>query len=397
MSNLETVSAMLFKDIIGQDHLKAHLIQTAQSGKVPHALLLSGPGGAGKLPLALAFARYLNCTDRQESDACGHCPSCQQFSRLQHPDLHFVFPIYNKSKSSSKPVCDQFLASWREILLKDPYFSYEQWMAFLGSENAQGLIYAEEGNEILRKLGLKSYESAYKTMIIWLPEKMHPACANRLLKILEEPPRRTVFLLVSEDSESVLGTIWSRSQHLHVPGIELSQLVETLRRQYPQLPEANILAAARLAKGSLVQARTLLGENETDRYYLDMFIRCMRNAYTIAHFPPQRKLDKQRALQDQKLWAEEIAKIGRERQKQYLTYAQRLTRENFIMNLRQPALNYLNPEEAAFSGKFFSFINHRNIEDFMQTFELAERHIEQNVNARMVFFDLALQSIMLFK
>lgn len=388
---------MFFKDIIGQSDIKAHLIQTAQSGKVPHALLFSGPTGAGKLPLALAFARYLCCTDPQAGDACGHCPSCQQFNRLQHPDLHFVFPIYNKSKSSTKPVCDQFLASWREMLLKDPYFSYEQWMSFLGSENAQGIIYAEEGNEILRKLNLKSYESAYKVMLIWLPEKMHPSCANRLLKILEEPPQRTVFLLVTEDSESIIGTIWSRTQHLHIQGIELPQLTEALQRQFPQLPPADITAAARLAKGSLIQARNLLGENETGKYFLNLFIRCMRNAYTIAHFSPERRLDKQRALQDQKLWADEIAKIGRERQKQYLSYAQRLVRENFIMNLHQPSLNYLNPEEAAFSGKFFSFINHRNIEDFMEAYQLAERHIEANVSARMVFFDLALQSIMLFK
>lgn len=389
---------MLFKDIIGQSDIKAHLIQTAQSGKVPHALLFSGPMGAGKLPLALAFARYLCCTDRREDDACGHCPSCQQFSRLQHPDLHFVFPIYKpKSSSSSKPVCDQFLTSWREMVLKDPYFSYEQWMSFLGSENAQGMIYAEEGNEILRKLNLKSYESAYKVMLIWLPEKMHPSCANRLLKILEEPPERTVFLLVTEDSEGIIGTIWSRTQHLHIQGIGLPMLVDALKRQFPELPPADITAAARLAKGSLIQARNLLGENATDKYFLDLFIRCMRNAYTIAHFSPERRLDKQRALQDQKLWADEIAKIGRERQKQYLSYAQRLVRENFIMNLHQPSLNYLNPEEAAFSGKFFSFINHRNIEDFMEAYQLAERHIEANVNARMVFFDLALQSIMLFK
>ncbi|MBQ2447200.1 MAG: DNA polymerase III subunit delta, partial [Bacteroidales bacterium] len=284
-----------------------------------------------------------------------------------------------------------------EQLLKDPYFNYHQWMEFIGSENAQGQIYEKESTEILRKLSLKAYESDYKIMIIWLPEKMNPNCSNKLLKIIEEPPQNTLFILVCENTEQLIGTIYSRSQILQVGRIESPALEKALQQHYPQLSAHQQQAYIRLAEGSWIKLRQLIESTADNQYLLDQFIRCMRGAYTIANFSPAKKLEKQNSLIDLKLWSEEMAKIGRERQKQFCMYAQNLIRENYILNLRVPQLNYLQPDQEAFSSKFFPFINDKNIESFMAEFELAEQHIEQNVNARMVFFDLALKAILLFK
>lgn len=387
---------MYFKDIIGQEDIKKRLLQMVREERIPHALLFTGPEGVGKLALALAFARYLCCSHQGEDDACGHCPSCLQFNKLIHPDMHFVYPIY-KPDSKKKWICADFLDKWRSHLLNHPYFSYHDWMNHIGSSNAQGSIYAEESNEILRILNLKSYESVFKIMLVWLPEKMQAACANKLLKMLEEPPENTVFLLISENSADILGTIYSRTQPIVVGKISDEELYKASLADYPQLSTEERAAYIRLAQGSWLKLKRSIESNEDDAYFLQQFIRCMRGAYTIAHFRAERRLDKQKSLQDMKIWAEEMAKIGRERQKQFLAYAQGLVRENYIMNLGVRELTYQTPQEEAFSSKFFPFIHQGNVEEFMQEFELAEKHIEQNVNAKMVFFDLALKCIILFK
>lgn len=385
---------MYFKDIIGQEGIKSQLRHYVKENRIPHALLLAGPEGVGKLALAIAFARYVCCSNRSEHDACGTCPSCQKFNKIAHPDLHFAFPIH---KASSESVCEQFMKEWREQLLHDPYFNYHQWMNFIGSNNAQGQIYEKESAEILRKLSLKAYESDYKVMIIWLPEKMNLNCSNKLLKIIEEPPQNTLFILVCENTEQLIGTIYSRSQLLHVGRIDQASMQVALQKQYPQLSQHEAQSYLRLSEGSWIKLRQLIETSADNQYLLEQFIRCMRGAYTIANFSPAKKVEKQNSLIDLKLWSEEMAKIGRERQKQFCLYAQNLIRENYIMNLREPQLNYLQPDQEAFSSKFFPFINDKNIEAFMAEFDLAEKHIEQNVNARMVFFDLALKAILLFK
>lgn len=392
---------MYFRDIIGQEDIKQRLRQMVAEGRIPHALMFDGPEGCGSLPMALAFARYICCTGSKSGaeeisdDACGQCPSCVKFDKLAHPDLHFVFPIIKPS--SKKYVCDDFVKEWRAFNLKQPYFSFNDWIHYLTSENKQGMIYADEGDEILRKLSLKSYESEYKVMVVWLPEKMNPSCSNRLLKIIEEPPAKTVFILVTENAEAVLGTIYSRAQHIHFHGIDTQSLTAALMREFPMLGEVDAQTYARLSKGNIVRARELARNSEEDSFNLQQFIRCMRGAYTIANFSAQKKVEKQNALIDLKTWSEEMAKIGRERQKTFFEYSQRLIRENYVMNLQQPELNYLSSAENAFSSKFFPFIHSGNVESFMKEFELAQRHIEQNANARMVFFDLALKCILLFK
>lgn len=269
-------------------------------------------------------------------------------------------------------------------------------MEYIKAGNAQGVIYGDEGDEILRKLSFKAFESDYKVMIIWLPEKMGDVCANRLLKILEEPPEKTVFLLVSENSEQLLTTILSRAQTTKIKGIEEKPLREAIQANF-NLNPTDLDASVHLANGSWLKALEYIESSEENNLYLQQFIRCMRGAYTIANFSSNKKLEKQRSLKDLKLWSEEMSKMGREQGKKYLNYAQRLVRENFILNLKQVDLNYLTPAEHAFSAKFSPFINHKNIFSFMEELSLAEQHIEQNVNARIVFLDLSLKSIMLFK
>jgi DNA polymerase III subunit delta' len=386
---------MYFKDVIGQQQIKDKLIQTVKDGRIPHAQLFAGLEGTGAFQLAMAYTRYIHCTDRGEQDACGKCPSCQKFDKLIHPDTHFVFPIF-KPNSNKKWVCDDFLPQWRTFQESNTYFTFNTWMEFIKAGNAQGSIYADEGDEILRKLSFKTYESDYKVMFIWLPEKMHVVCANRLLKILEEPPANTVFLLVSEDSEQLLTTILSRAQMIRVRGIEPEALRDAITANF-SLGGEDLEACIHRANGSWLKALEYMESSEENNLYLQQFIRCMRGAYTIANFSSDKRLEKQRSLKDMKLWSEEMSKLGREPSKKYLSYAQRLVRENFVLNVKQPELNYLAPAEQTFSKKFAPFINHKNIVSFMEELELAERHIEQNVNAKLVFFDLALKSIMLFK
>lgn len=385
---------MYFKDIIGQETIKRRFIQSVKDAQIAHAQLICGDAGTGTLPLAIAYARYLACTNRGEADACGTCSSCKQFDKLMHPDTHFAFPIF-KPNSSKKWVCDDFLPQWRSIIREEKYFNYQQWMASIKAENAQGMIYAEESDEIIRKLSFKAYESTHKVMIIWLPEKMNDTCSNKLLKLLEEPPTNTIFLMVTENSDMLLATIRSRTQLIRVNAIDTSSLASAL--QAKGLDNEVIDEACRMSRGNYLKALDYCQSSEENGWFLEQFIRCMRGAYTIANFTPDKKIEKQRSLKDLKIWAEEMAKSGREREKNYLGYAQRLLRENFIMNVQQTDLNYLNRAEYAFSAKFYPFINHKSVVSFMEELELAERHIESNVNARLVFFDLALQTILLFK
>ncbi len=373
---------MFFKDIIGQQQVKNRLIQSVQKGFVPHAQLFAGGEGVGALPLAIAYARYLNCTNKQETDACGICPSCVKFNKLAHPDLHFVFPIVKNDKKK-KEICDDYLMEWRNFLSGNTYFNLSQWLDFISAENSQGIIYAKESNEIIKKLNLKTYEAEYKIMIIWLPEKMHESCANKLLKILEEPSAKTVFILVPENPDQVIGTIQSRSQFIHIPPILPEDIVNALNQTYT-LDNEDLKAIVHLANGNYIKALETLKAGEENKLFLELFITIMRNSWS-------------RDVKNMKVKAEFFASLGREKQKSFLAYAQRLIRENFLYRLQLPEINYLNKAEAAFSVKFSPFVNDRNIISFMDDLALGERHIEQNVNPRMVFFDLSMKIAVLLK
>lgn len=369
---------MFFKDIIGQEETKQRLLDEVSEGRVPHARLLCGPEGSGKLPLAVAYARYLCCTDKKEGDACGTCPSCVKFNKLVHPDVHFVFPV-----KSSTNVSDDFVREWRALMLKTPYFSFQQWMETMGVENQQPLIGVKESDEITRKLNLKSSAGGYKVMIIWLPEKMNVQSANKLLKLLEEPPRQTLFLLVSEQPETLLTTILSRTQRLDLKKIPEAVIAGALQEKAGLQP-TEAAQIAHLADGSMLKALETININEDSRMFFDLFVSLMRLSY-------------QRKLREMKLWSEQVAALGRERQKNFLLYCQRCLRENFIYNFHRKELVYMTPEEEAFSTKFAPFVNENNVIGIMEELALAQQHIEQNVNAKMVFFDFSLKMIMLLK
>lgn len=371
---------MQFQDVVGHKDIKQRLIRSVHEGYIPHAQLFCGAEGVGKLPLALAYAQYLNCENPGEHDSCGVCASCVKYQHLVHPDLHFVFPIVKKEK---KDICDDYITEWRTRLKETPYFSYNQWLSDIHAENSQGLIYAKESDEILRKLSLKIYEGKYKVMLVWLPEKLHEVAANKLLKIIEEPTPNTVFLLVSDNPEMVLTTIQSRCQRLNVRPVEKTEIAHELVRNF-QLDEATAEEVAHVAKGSFVKALTLIRTSEEQRFFFQLFVEMMRASYS-------------RNIKKIKVVAEDLSKVGREKQKNFLAYCQQMIREYFVNNIHLPEIVYLNREEAQFGMKFSPFINERNIVDFMEELELASRHIEQNVNAKMVFFDICLKITMLIK
>ncbi len=368
---------MYFRDIIGHHEIKQHLIQSVKQGLVPHARIFHGPEGVGKLPLAIAYARYLNCGQRGPDDACGECPSCQKFDKLAHPDLHFVFPVV-KSK-----VSDDYLPEWREMLSGRAYFNLNQWLQFIDAQNAQGLIYEKESGEIIRKLNLKVYEAPYKVMIVWLPEKMHLACSNKLLKMIEEPPPNTVFLLVTEDVENVLQTIWSRCQPLHVGGIDRKDMVEALQQTFV-LDTERAEMAAHIARGSYLRAVELIEASDENSFFFGLFKEMTRASFS-------------RDVKKIKGVANEIAGIGREMQKSFLLNSLRLFREYFISNLNEAQMVYLNKEERQFGERFAPFVNEKNIQGFYDEFSLAYRQIEQNGNARIIFLDLCLQVTLLLR
>ncbi|NDW09457.1 DNA polymerase III subunit [Dysgonomonas sp. 520] len=371
---------MFFTDIIGQSEVKERLLRTANEGFVPHAQLFCGPEGVGKLPLAIAYAQYLNCLDPQENDSCGKCSSCVKYKNLAHPDLHFVFPIIKKDK---KEVCDDYISDWRTMVSENPYFSLSQWLAHIGTDNAQGLIYARESEEIIRKLSLKIYEAKYKVLLIWLPEKMHEVCANKLLKLIEEPTDNTLILLVSNNPDYILTTIQSRCQRVNIHGLPEDVMISTLQSEYNVSPQ-DAASVAHIANGSYLKAMETISLDEEHKFFFNLFVQMMRSSYA-------------RNIKDIKKIANDIASVGRERQKNFLVYCQRMIREYFVSNLKHPEMIYLNQDEGNFGVRFAPFINEKNIIDFSDELALAERHIEQNVNAKMVFFDLCLKVTMLLK
>ena len=373
---------MYFKDIIGQEEAKERLIRSAQTGVVPHAQLFSESGGAGAFPLTLAYARYLNCSNRSEIDSCGVCPSCLKYNELVHPDLHFVFPIVSK-KEKKKEICDDYIVEWRSFLKEHPYFNMDNWLDYIEAGNSQALIYSKESDEIIHKLNLKIYEANYRILFVWLPEKMHPVCANKLLKIIEEPPMNTVILMVSEMPDQILGTIQSRSQRRYIRPIQTNDIAKTMVSQFGLTPD-DAKQIAHLSEGSYLKAIDAISLGEENKFYLEQFKSMMRNSWA-------------RNVKGMKIMADELASIGRERQKNFLEYCQRLIRENFIYRFQEPDLNYMNLDEAGFATKFSPFVNERNVMDLMDELSKAERHITQNVNAKMVFFDLSLRLTVLIK
>lgn len=369
---------MYLKDIIGQTEAKQHLLTLVHETRVPHAMLLYGPPGSGKLPLAIAFARYLTCDNPGSDDACGHCLSCLMMNKLAHPDVHFAFPVVKK-KSGRDTVSADYLDAWRQQLLDTPYFNLQMWLERMGTENQQAQIFVSESDEIQRSLALKPSRSKYKIMIIWLPEKMNAECGNKLLKLLEEPPAHTVFLMVSEMPDALMPTLVSRMQRFRLPPLPEEEIASMLASRYMLTPEDSY-EIAHLSEGSIIAAIGNIRLSEERRLFFDLFTSLMRLAYA-------------RRLKELKAWSEQVAALGRERQKSFLDYSERMLRENFIYNFHHPEMNYMAREEKQFATRFAPYINERNVMGIFGELQEAARHIEQNANPKFVFFDFVLKII----
>ena len=371
---------MRFADIIGHDALKARLRAQIDAGRVSHAQLFTGDAGYGSVPLALAYVQYLFCPHRHDGDSCGECPSCQQIEALAHPDLHFVYPVNKREKKAGEVVIsDMFIDKWRAIWQRNSgIFSAEEWYSDLDlGKTMKGLISAKESEEIIRKLQFKSYSSEYKAMIIWLPEAMNQEAANKILKILEEPWEKTLFILVSEQPELLLQTITSRTQEVTVGRIDVATLQDVAMREGKAQDVAHNIA--RLAGGSMLELRELLrgATDESRALSFELFTRLMRLSYN----------DKHLELFE---WADDIAALTREGQRQFFLHAVRLLRESYMLHAGLGAISYLWGEERDFCVKFAPFIGNQNIEILVEEIERAMLQIQQNGSPRIVFTHFAL-------
>lgn len=375
---------MKFSDIPGQREIIIKLINSVHQERVSHAQLFAGPEGCGNLALALAYAQFISCENRMPSDSCGFCKSCIKYEKLIHPDLHFVFPVI-KDKKNNEPVSDNYIEEWREFVKQSPFFSLNNWLDSIEVGNAQGLIFATEASEIIRKLSLKTFESDYKILILWLPEKMHIATANKLLKLIEEPPEKTLFLLVSEEPDKIVPTIASRCQLVKVPSFHNEDIITYISSKF-NINETTASDIAKVANGNIVRSVEMCKNQDSSLLNLDRFKNLMRYAW-------------KRDIISIITWSEEMASIGREPQKNFLSFSLRIIRENLMMTLNQLKNNivYLTGEEAEFSTKFHPFINQENIYSFSEELNLAYSHVEANGNAKIIFLDLALKLTRLIK
>lgn len=372
---------MQFKDIIGQEELKRHLIRSVDQGRVSHAQLFTGAAGQGSLALAVAYFQYLCCRHRHDGDSCGECPDCRQIAALAHPDLHLVFPVNKQGKKSGeKMLSDEFLPLFRTIFEeRKGYFAPREWYERLDlGKTLKGMISAGEADEMIRKLSFKSFEADYKAVLIWLPETMNEEAANKILKILEEPWEKTLFLLVSEQPTRLLPTILSRTQEVAVGRIEKEVLVRLATEQGVQDP-LQARNMARLADGDVLELNHLLtGESDQQRKEnFDLFCSLMRLSYNDKHL-------------ELIGWAEEVAALPREQQRGLLRDSARLLRESFMLHAGMSDISYLWGEELAFCSKFAPFVGVENIEPLIAQIETAQAQINQNGNSTIVFTHFAL-------
>lgn len=371
---------MRFSDVAGHDSAKLRLTQMVQQGRLPHALLISGPIGSGEMMLARALVQYIHCTGRHpnQTDSCGTCPSCRQHQAFNHVDLHFVFPILKKGSSTT--LSEDYLPEWREFITNNPWMDFSKWPAMLGKNNGQPTIYVDDADELQHKMSLTARASNLNVAIIWLPERLQPAAANKLLKLLEEPEQGSLFILVSNSPAEILPTIYSRCQRLELRRLS-DQTVASIIGQ--GLNEADVMAIAHLAEGNVIAAQDALGATNNNNDF-DLFTDLMRKAYA-------------RKVGELKIWSETVNELGRDGICRFLEYAQRLVRENFIRNLQVNELNYLNAKEEQFSARFCPFINERNVEEIISELNEAIIDIRGNGSGKIVLFDMAIKIIILLR
>lgn len=370
---------MKFQEVIGQEDIKHRLLQMVSGDKIPHALMFCGASGYGGLALALAFASYL-LGEREDNTN----PNVQaMLAKFQHPDLHFVFPVIRPAGASSdkKIKSDEFFRQWTDLLVDSPYFSFEEWLNCIGAENQQAQIFAAEGDVLTHKLSLKSSQGGYKVCIIWLPERMHTVFANKILKLLEEPPHKTVFLMVGEEPQLLLETIRSRVQRIDIKRIADDDIAYALQQKRGLAPDM-AQRVARISTGDWLKAVEFLDSSSEKHQFHDMFMMLMRMAY-------------RRDTKGMKKWGDVVAAFGREKQRRMLKYFSSQIRENFMYNFQQPELIYMTENEEEFSHNFARFINEANVVEIQELIDRTIRAIGQNANPKMQFFDFALSMIVL--
>jgi DNA polymerase-3 subunit delta' len=373
---------MLFQEIIGLQHLKKHLTKTADRGRIPHAQLFVGKNGSGTLALAIAYAQYVLCSNKEGENLNGKESCNQRFQNLGHPDLHFAFPVAVNQKVKKHPVSSHFIEEWREFIKFNPYGNLYEWYQKLGIENKQGQIGVDEAHDVVKSLSLKSYEGGYKIMIIWMAEKMNISAANKLLKLIEEPPKNTLFILITEDEEQIIQTIRSRCQTLYFPPLPMEEIARFLEeKENCNKPEA--LKIAHQANGSYTKALQLLKKDAGDEQFETWFITWVRAAFKA-------KGNKATVL-ELIAWSEEISGKGREAQKSFLRYCLDFFRQALVLNYKAETLVYLEPKTAGFTlEKFAPFVHGNNIKDITEALENAIYHIERNGNAKIILTDLSI-------
>lgn len=373
---------MKFSDIVGQNHLKNHLVNSVQKGRIPHAQLFIGPEGSGTLPMALAYAQYIICNNKGSENEGGSAACNLKFDHLQHPDLHFVYPVVTSEKFK-KAISDDFFTTWIDFLKENPYGSVHDWYQALDVDKKQGNISVHEAASILKKLSLKSFEGGYKVMIIWMAEKMNTESANSLLKLIEEPTDKTVLILIAEDEKAILQTILSRCQILHFNALNEQEIVQGLIEK-ENCDEVDAYSIAKQAQGNYNKALKLR-YNITNEYPFDeWFVTWVRAAF--------RANKNARVVSDLIKWSDEIAAIGREKQKLFLNHCMELFRQALLLNYSTSELVYMEPKVENFKLKNFApFVNEHNILEIYQEIEDATYHIERNGNAKMIFTDLSIK------
>ncbi|WP_299062960.1 DNA polymerase III subunit delta' [uncultured Polaribacter sp.] len=368
---------MLFNQIIGQEHIKKHLKVSAENGRIPHAQLFVGKEGSGTLPMAIAYAQFLLCNFSDNADVCN-----LKCDKLQHPDLHFAYPVTSNENVKKHPVSSLFLEDWRSFIETQPYGSLFNWLQHIGVENKQGLIGVDEAEEVVKKLRLKSYEGGFKVMIIWMAEKMNIAAANKLLKLIEEPPEKTVFILITESEEQIINTIKSRCQALHFPALSEQDISNTLVVNH-QITDNEAAKIAHQAEGNFNKALHLMQNDSSDLVFEEWFIAWIRTAF---------KAKGNAAVVQQLIeWSDTIAKTGRETQKRFLDYCLQFFRQAMLLNYKSENLVFMETKTGFDLSKFAPFVHSGNILDIEKELNEAMYHIERNGNAKIILLDLSMK------
>lgn len=374
---------MRFADIPGHEDVKNRLRAMVDQGHMPHALLLEGPQGSAKFALARALANYIHCTNRTpDGDSCGKCASCIQHDKFNHIDTFYSFPVLKK-KSGQTTISDDYAPEWKQYLHDSPFMDFDRWLSLLGNPNGQPVIYVDEAAELLRRLNLTARQSKYKIVLMWLPERLQEAAANKLLKLIEEPHADTLFIMTSDNPRAILPTIYSRTQRISVRRYSDEEISGILSSLYSVSEDAAISIAA-LSEGNASAALRLIDTDKKKIQFLELFMQLMRLAWL-------------RKVGDLRKWSEDVAALGREGSIRFYDYCAHMVRENFILNIGDRRLIALSPEEMAFSIKFSPFINVVNVEQIFATFDAARNDTILNGNAKIIAFDLAVKMILLIK